>query len=212
MTRLEEIAEAVVAGDGIIVGELTKGAIGAGIDAKRILAEGLRAGIDIAGARWRQGELFIPEVLLAVEAMNVGMDLLRPFFSEEVPTSLGKVVLGTVKGDIHDIGKNLVATMLEGGGFEVQDLGVDVGPERFVEAVRENRIHILGMSALLSTTAPSMRHVIDALAEAGVRDQVKILVGGAVVTPDFARTIGADGYAPDAGQAVEVARTLVTRG
>jgi len=153
--------------------------------------------------------LFVPEVLIAARAMHAGMDILRPLLAEGDVVLAGKVVVGTVVGDLHDIGKNLVAMMLEGGGFEVIDVGVDVAPEKFVETVKTVQPDMIGMSALLTTTMPAMGRTIDALVEAGVRENVKVMIGGAPVTQAFADEIGADGYAPDAASAVELARSLV---
>jgi 5-methyltetrahydrofolate--homocysteine methyltransferase len=153
--------------------------------------------------------LFVPEVLIAARAMHAGMDVLRPLLTESDVPSAGKVVLGTAQGDLHDIGKNLVGMMLEGAGFEIVDLGTDVQPDKFIEAVQAERPDVVGMSALLTTTMPAMKSVIDALAEAGIRENVKVMIGGAPVTRAFADEIGADGYAPDAASAVELARSLV---
>jgi 5-methyltetrahydrofolate--homocysteine methyltransferase len=179
------------------------------MSAEEVLKGGLLTGMDQVGVDFRAGELFVPEVLIAARAMHAGMDLLRPLLAEgEVPSS-GKVVLGTVKGDLHDIGKNLVGMMLEGGGFEIVDLGTDVPPEKFAEAVRTEQPALVGMSALLTTTMPSMKDTIEALEDTGVREQVRVMIGGAPVTRAFSDEIGADGYAPDAASAVELARSLV---
>jgi len=174
-----------------------------------VLKGGLLAGMDQVGVDFRDGELFVPEVLVAARAMHAGMDVLRPLLAEgDVPLA-GKVVVGTVEGDLHDIGKNLVAMMLEGGGFEIVDLGADISPDKFIEAVKMEQPQLIGLSALLTTTMPAMKRTIDALVEAGLREQVKVMVGGAPVTRAFADEIGADGYAPDAASAVELARSLV---
>jgi 5-methyltetrahydrofolate--homocysteine methyltransferase len=187
-------------------------ALANGLSAQEILNEGLIAGMDAVGRDFKAGDLFIPEVLACARAMHAGMDVLRPLLAEgsggTSRTSLGKVVIGTVQGDVHDIGKNLVSMMLEGAGFEVTDLGVDVPPDRFVEAVGARSPRIVGMAAMLTTTTPMMKAVIEALAKAGLRDRVKVLVGGAPVTSAYARQIGADAYAPDAATAVDVARGL----
>jgi 5-methyltetrahydrofolate--homocysteine methyltransferase len=161
------------------------------------------------GRRFKNNEFYVPEVLIAARAMHAAMDVLKPLLAASDVQPVGTVVIGTVKGDLHDIGKNLVAMMLEGGGFNVIDLGVDVSPEKFLQAVREHKPNIVGLSALLTTTMPAMKTTIEALKEAGVRDQVKVIIGGAPVTQRFADEIGADGYAPDAASAVDVARQLL---
>jgi 5-methyltetrahydrofolate--homocysteine methyltransferase len=207
---LKTLAEKLYAGKFREMPELTRQALAGGLKPEQILQDGLIAGMDAVGRDFKAGELFVPEVLVAAKAMHAAMDVLRPLLVEgDVPT-LGKYVIGTVQGDLHDIGKNLVGMMLEGAGFEVIDLGTDVTVQAFVEAVKTRRPHLMGMSALLTTTMPGMRATIDALREAGLRDQVKVMVGGAPVTAGFAREIGADGYAPDAAAAVDVARSLVS--
>jgi 5-methyltetrahydrofolate--homocysteine methyltransferase len=188
---------------------LTQQALDEGLKPGQILQDGLIAGMDEVGRDFKAGELFVPEVLVAAKSMHAAMDVLRPLLAgEEVPTR-GKYVIGTVQGDLHDIGKNLVGMMLEGAGFEVIDLGTDISPQAFADAVKTHRPHLLGMSALLTTTMLAMKVVIDALGQAGLRDQVKVMVGGAPVTADFAQEIGADGYASDAAAAVDMARSLV---
>lgn len=187
-------------------------ALADGLSAQDILDRGLIAGMDEVGRDFKAGDLFIPEVLACARAMHAGMEVLRPLLAEGREGAgralLGKVVMGTVQGDVHDIGKNLVTMMLEGAGFEVTDLGVDVPPDRFVEAVRAQNPRIVGMAAMLTTTTPMMKTIIEALATAGLRDRVKVLVGGAPVTSAYAKQIGADAYAPDAATAVDVARGL----
>jgi 5-methyltetrahydrofolate--homocysteine methyltransferase len=173
-----------------------------------VLNEGLIAGMDRVGADFRDGELFVPEVLIAARAMHAAMDILRPLLAQGDVASAGKVAIGTVSGDLHDIGKNLVGMMLEGAGFTIIDLGVDVSPDKFIAAIQSDRPNIIAMSALLTTTMPGMTRTIEALGEAGLRGQVKVMVGGAPVTKAFADEIGADGYAPDAASAVETARAL----
>jgi 5-methyltetrahydrofolate--homocysteine methyltransferase len=208
-STLEQIMERLYAGEDKAVAELTQRALDEGMSAEEVLKGGLLAGMDRVGVDFRAGELFVPEVLIAARAMHAGMDILRPLLAEsDVPTS-GKVVLGTVQGDLHDIGKNLVGMMLEGGGFEIVDLGTDVPPEKFAEAVRTERPDLVGMSALLTTTMQGMRDTIEALEDTGVREQVRVMIGGAPVTRAFSDEIGADGYAPDAASAVELARSLV---
>ncbi len=207
---LQEIATNLYNGEDGKVAELVKNALDEGTAPEAILNGGLIAGMDEVGKDFKAGELFVPEVLIAARAMHAGMAILRPLLAEsEVPTA-GKYLIGTVKGDLHDIGKNLVKMMLDGAGFETIDLGTDADPGAFVDAVREYRPNLLGMSALLTTTMVNMRTTIEALEEAGLRDSVKIMVGGAPVTAAFAEEIGADAYAPDAATAVDVARELVS--
>jgi 5-methyltetrahydrofolate--homocysteine methyltransferase len=174
-----------------------------------ILGQGLIPGMDDVGRDFKSGELFVPEVLLAARAMHAGMNVLRPLLVESGVPSAGRCLIGTVQGDLHDIGKNLVKMMWEGAGFEVIDLGTNVSSAQFVAAVEELRPSILGMSALLTTTMYAMRHTVDALVDSGVREKVKILIGGAPVTQGFAKEIGADGYSPDAATAVDIARDMV---
>jgi 5-methyltetrahydrofolate--homocysteine methyltransferase len=186
----------------------TEKALAEGLSAQEILNDGLIGGMDEVGRDFRAGDLFIPEVLIAARAMHAGLEVLRPILAESGVPMVGKMVIGTVSGDLHDIGKNLVAMMMEGAGFEIIDLGTDVKPEEFVAAVRNEGAVLLGMSALLTTTMPSMQTTIEALVEAGLRDKVKVMVGGAPVTASFAERIGADAYAPDAASAVDTARSL----
>lgn len=204
----QRIAESLYSGDIEAVGELVQDALDAGVAPSDVLNGALLAGMDEVGRDFKKGVLFVPEVLCAARAMQAGLDVLRPLLAEGEATSSGKYVLGTVKGDMHDIGKNLVRMMLEGGGFEIIDLGVDVKSSAFVDAVREHKPDLVGMSALLTTTMAQMKVTIDALEEAGLRDSVKIVVGGAPVTAAFAEQIGADAFAEDAAAAVDVAREL----
>jgi 5-methyltetrahydrofolate--homocysteine methyltransferase len=190
---------------------LVQEALDAGESAERVLRQGLIPAMDRVGVRFKNGELYIPEVLLAARAMHAGMAILKPILSKSTETIAGKVLIGTVKGDLHDIGKNLVVMMIEGGGFDVIDLGIDVPASRFVEAVKEHSPQVVGMSALLTTTMVEMKKTIQALEEAGQKDRVKIIVGGAPVTEDFAKDIGADGYAPDAAVAVDVVRSWISK-
>lgn len=208
MDILEKTVQAVIEGDWNATPQLVQEALDAGHEAHAIL-EALVNGMDTVGEEWRVGSMFIPEVLRSAKAMHDGMDVLRPHLSAAEAKLRGVVVIGTVQGDLHDIGKSLVAMMLEGAGFEVHDLGVDVWPERFVEAVKTYRPDIVGMSALLTTTLPFMRDTIRSLEEAGVRESVKVLIGGAPVTQEFADSIGADGYAPDGATGVAKARELM---
>jgi len=193
------------------VRNLIQGALDVGDRAERVLEEGLIQAMDRLGVRFKNGEIYIPEVLLAARAMRAGMAILKPILSKSTGTIVGKVLIGTVKGDLHDIGKNLVVMMIEGGGFEVIDLGIDVPASRFVEAVKEHRPQVVGMSALLTTTMVEMKKTIQTLEAAGQKDQVKIIVGGAPVTERFAMEIGADGYAPDAAVAVDVVRSWISQ-
>ncbi len=193
------------------VRNLVQGALDAGDTAERVLEEGLTQAMDRLGVQFKNGEIYIPEVLLAARAMHAGMAILKPILSKSTGTIAGKVLIGTVKGDLHDIGKNLVVMMIEGGGFEVIDLGIDVSASRLVEAVKEHRPQVVGMSALLTTTMVEMKKTIQTLEAAGQKDQVKIIVGGAPITERFAMEIGADGYAPDAAAAVDVVRSWISK-
>jgi 5-methyltetrahydrofolate--homocysteine methyltransferase len=192
--------------------ETTQGvqqAIDAGLEPGEILNQGMIAAMADVGRQFEAGDMFVPEMLIAARAMKEGLAILQPHLVDAGVEPVGKVVLGTVKGDLHDIGKNLVGMMLEGSGFEVIDLGVDVSPDEFVAAIQEHQPQLVGLSALLTTTMPGMQATIEALAEADVRDQVKVLVGGAPVTSQFAQEIGADAYAPDASAAATQAKALL---
>jgi 5-methyltetrahydrofolate--homocysteine methyltransferase len=205
---LQEIAANLYNGEEEQVAQLVQQALDGGMTPGEILSDGLIAGMDQVGKDFKAGDLFVPEVLIAARAMHAGMGILRPLLSESDVAGAGKYLIGTVRGDLHDIGKNLVKMMLEGAGFQTIDLGTDVQPAAFVDAVREHQPKLLGMSALLTTTMVNMKATIEALEEAGLRDAVKIMVGGAPVTAAFAQEIGADAYAPDAASAVDVAREL----
>lgn len=207
---LTEITRAVMEGKFEWTATLTEKALREGLSAKEILDKGLMPGMDCVGEAFQRAEIFVPEVLLSARAMQAAMDVLKPQLAESGAKMIGKLVIGTVQGDIHDIGKNLVAMMIKGAGFEVFDLGNDVSPEVFVQAVREHKPDIVGMSALLTTTMRAMERTIRALKEAGLRDHVKILVGGAPVTSEFAEQIGADAYCSDAVVARETARRFVS--
>ena len=211
MDLLAKISENLLNGEDEKVAELTQEAIDQGLPPKRILDDGLIAGMDIVGQRFKTHEIYLPEVLVAARAMYAGMDRLKPLLLKEGISSIGKVVLGSVQGDLHDIGKNLVGIMLKGAGFEVIDLGADVPPERFVETAREHDALVIGMSALLTTTMPAMRNVVDLLNEQGLTRKVKPIIGGAPVSADFAREIGADAHGYDAANAVERVKGLVGR-
>ena len=207
MADLKALADAVISGDQNTALEITKAALEEGTAAKDVLDNGLIAGMDIVGARFKKNEIYIPEVLIAARAMKMAMEVLEPELVKAGVKPVGKLLIGTVQGDLHDIGKNLVAMMLKGAGFEVIDLGVDVEPEKFVEQVKAANAQLVGMSALLTTTMPGMEKTIKALKDAGV--PVKIMIGGAPVTQDYADRIGADGFAPDAASAVDLAKSLV---
>jgi 5-methyltetrahydrofolate--homocysteine methyltransferase len=208
MDMMEQLARAVLSGDGEKVSVLTGQAIAARLPARQILDDGLLAGMATVGEKFKAHEIFLPEVLLAAKAMYVGMDLLQPLLiSEDVP-SLGKVVIGSVHGDLHDIGKNLVGIMLRGAGFDVIDLGNDVAPERFLEAATAEKASVIGMSALLTTTMQGMGAVVDLVRQRGLAPSIRTIVGGAPVSADFARRIGADAYGFDAANAVDRVREL----
>jgi len=207
MADLKALADAVIKGDQNTAVEITKAALAEGMAAKSVLDEGLIAGMDVIGARFKKNEVYIPEVLIAARAMKMAMEFLEPELVKAGVKPVGKFLIGTVQGDLHDIGKNLVAMMLKGAGFEVVDLGVDVTPEKFVEQVKAANANVVGMSALLTTTMPGMEKTLKALRDADV--SAKIMVGGAPVTQDYADRIGADGYAADAASAVDVAKSLV---
>lgn len=189
--------------------KMTQEALDAGESAEMILKGGLIQAMDRVGMRFKKGEVYIPEVLIAARAMHAGMAILKPILSKSKSVMGGKVIIGTVKGDLHDIGKNLVVMMLEGGGFEVVDLGIDVPANRFIEAIKQYQPQIVGLSALLTTTMAEMKNAIQAIEWAGLRNQVKTIVGGAPVTEKFAKEIGADGYASDAASAVDLVKSLL---
>jgi 5-methyltetrahydrofolate--homocysteine methyltransferase len=205
---LKLIYQNVIDGQAPEVEAGVKSALEAGIAADAILNQALIAAMDEVGRRFENGVFFVPEMLVAARAMQAGLKLLKPHLVEAEVKSAGKVAIGTVKGDLHDIGKNLVAMMLEGAGFEVNDLGVDVTPEVFVKAAQDGA-QVIGMSALLTTTMNNMENTIEALKAAGLREKVKVLIGGAPVTQDYANRIGADAFAPDASSAARIARQLV---
>lgn len=209
MDHLDSIYNAVLDGDAPATQAGVKAALAEGIDADKILKGALIAAMGEVGRLFEANEYFVPEMLVSARAMQSGLALLKVQLAAAGAEPAGKIIIGTVKGDLHDIGKNLVSMMLEGAGFEVVDLGTDVTPDKFVAAVKEHKPQVIGMSALLTTTMPSMDMTVKALEEAGVRNQVKIMIGGAPVTDDFAKKIGADGYSPDASAAVRLARTLV---
>jgi len=209
MSILTDISNGLQQGEDERVGELTREAVDQGLPPKEILDDGLIAGMNVVGEKFRTHEIFLPEVLMAARAMYAGMDILKPLLAKEGVASRGKVVIGTVRGDLHDIGKNLVAIMLRGAGYEVIDLGNDVSPEKFVEAAVDAGAELIGMSALLTTTMPVMKEVTSLLEERGLQGSIRTIVGGAPVSDGFARQIGADAYAYDAASAVERVRALV---
>lgn len=209
MSVLAQITENVLAGDDENVSHLTLQAIAAGLPPKQILDDGLIAGMTAVGVKFKCQEVYLPDVLMAAQAMNAGLEHLKPLLIKEGIPSLGKVVLGSVQGDLHDIGKNLVGVMLKGAGFEVIDLGNDVAPERFVQTAQEHGAPVIGMSALLTTTMPGMGKVVGLLRTQGLNGRIKTIVGGAPVTEKFAREIGADAYGFDAANAVERVKTLL---
>jgi 5-methyltetrahydrofolate--homocysteine methyltransferase len=207
MADLKALADAIIKGDQNAAVEITKAALDEGTSAESVLNDGLIAGMDVIGGRFKRNEVYIPEVLIAARAMKMAMEILEPELVKAGVKPRGKFLIGTVQGDLHDIGKNLVAMMLKGAGFEVLDIGVDAGPEKFVEQAKTTGVQIIGMSALLTTTMPSIEKTLKALKDAGV--SAKVLIGGAPVTQGYADKIGADGYSPDAASAVDLAKTLV---
>jgi 5-methyltetrahydrofolate--homocysteine methyltransferase len=206
---LEKIATSILEGDAEQASKLVKKALDEGLPPSEIMDNGLLVGMTEVGVRFRAGDMFVPEVLMSAEAMQAGTTLLRPLLAGAGARQVGKVLLGTVKGDLHDIGKNLVAMMCEGSGSEVIDIGFNADPEKFVEAVKQHQPEVLGMSAMLTTTMRAMGYTIKALEEAGLRDRVKIMVGGAPVDGDFAKRIGADGYGSNAPSGAELAKKFV---
>lgn len=208
---LEQISQAVVKGDQNATIELVQAAVDAQVDANTIMQKGLIPAMSDVGRLYEQGEYFVPEMLISARAMKAGLEIIKPLLAGSDLKPAGTVAVGTVKGDLHDIGKNLVGIMLEGAGFSVHDLGTDVSPEQFIEAIRTNQVDLIGMSALLTTTMPMMETTTNAITRAGLRNQVKIIIGGAPITQAYADKIGADGFAPDASQAVKLAINLVNQ-
>jgi 5-methyltetrahydrofolate--homocysteine methyltransferase len=209
MADLQAVAENLIKGNAPEVKRLTQEAVDEGLHPGQILNQGLIAGMNVVGQKFKNNEFYVPEVLIAARAMHSAMDVLRPLLSDAGVQEIGSIAIGTAKGDLHDIGKNLVAMMLEGAGFEVIDLGIDVGPEKFVEVVQNQKVDVVAISALLTTTMPGMKTVIESLKGAGVREKVKTMIGGAPVTQQYADEIGADGYAPDAASAADKAKELL---
>ena len=209
MLDSKAITDALVGCDEPKVLDLVQNALEEGIEAKEILNHGLIAGMDVVGEKMENEDMFIPEVLMAAKIMSAAVRILKPLLAEGDMSAMGRIIIGTVKGDLHDIGKNLVAMMLESAGFEVYNLGVDISPDQFVSEINDRNANMICLSALLTTTMPMMQQTIDAVVKSGFRDRVKIMVGGAPVTQDYATEIGADGYAPDAGSATKLAKALL---
>jgi len=210
MDLLQVIMNKTEQGKHLELPEAVQRALDNGFRPYEVMTKGLQEGLEAVGVRFKRNEAYIPEVLMAARAMQAGMAVLRPLLAENGVNPLAKIVLGTVKDDLHDIGKNMVAMMLEGSGFQVVDLGVNVPPERFMEAIQEEKPAILGLSALLSTTTPYLKATIEELKQEGLRERVKVLVGGALVTREYAMYIGADGFAPDSARAVDIAREVLS--
>lgn len=206
---LEKLSTAVLEGDGATSSEAAQAGLDEGFTAKELLQKGLIPGMDEVGVRFKRGDMFVPEVLMSAEAMAEGMKILRPLLAESDTQMAGKILMGTVEGDLHDIGKNLVSMMCEGAGFEIVNIGFDAAPEKFIEGIKEHQPDIVGMSAMLTTTMRAMGHTIKAIEEAGLREQVKIMVGGAPVDQEFADRIGADGYGANAPTSSDLAKQLI---
>lgn len=209
MAILEDLAAEVIKGEAGVVKNLTEEALSQNISAEEVLNSGLVAGMNVIGERFKSNEIFIPEVLVAARAMKAGMQIIRPLLAEANVEPLGKVIIGTVGGDLHDIGKNIVAMLLEGAGFEVVDLGADVTKEKFLEFAEKENPDVLGMSALLTTTMVFMKDMVQSLEESGLKDKIKVIVGGAPITQSYADEIRADGYAPDAASAVDLVKSVM---
>ena len=211
MAKYQELADAIIRGDNIKSREITQDLVDKKVPAGDILSEGLIAGMDVVGKKFKANEMYIPEVLIAARAMHASMDILKPLLAETGAPTKGIAVIGTVQGDLHDIGKNLVSMMLEGAGFTIVDAGVDVTSEKFVEAAKESKADIVGLSALLTTTMPSMKEIIVALRKDPATKDIKVIIGGAPLTQEYADSIGADGYAPDASSAVDISEELLKK-
>lgn len=209
MAILEDLAAEVIKGEAGVVKNLTEEALSQNISAEEVLNSGLVAGMNVIGEQFKSNEIFIPEVLVAARAMKAGMQIIRPLLAEANVEPLGKVIIGTVGGDLHDIGKNIVAMLLEGAGFEVVDLGADVTKEKFLEFAEKENPDVLGMSALLTTTMVFMKDMVQSLEESGLKDKIKVIVGGAPITQSYADEIRADGYAPDAASAVDLVKSVM---
>ncbi len=210
MAKYQDLADSIIRGDNVKSKEIAQKLVDCGVSAVDILNNGLVPGMDVVGKNFKANEMYIPEVLIAARAMHAAMDVIKPLLTESGADTKGKVIIGTVQGDLHDIGKNLVGMMLEGGGYTVIDLGVDIAPEKFIQEIKKNGVKLIGLSALLTTTMPGMKDVIDALKADKDTSGVKVMVGGAPLTQEYADSIGADGYAPDASSAVDLANELLS--
>jgi 5-methyltetrahydrofolate--homocysteine methyltransferase len=209
MAKYQDLADAIIVGDNVKSKDITQSLVDSGVSAVDVLNEGLVPGMDVVGTKFKANEMYIPEVLIAARAMHAAMDIIKPMLAESGAEMKGTIVIGTVQGDLHDIGKNLVGMMLEGGGFSVVDVGVDVTADKFVEEVKNSKAKIVGLSALLTTTMPVMKDVVSALNADSATSGVKVIVGGAPLTQEYADSIGAAGYAPDASSAVDLAKELM---
>lgn len=210
MAKYQDLADSIIRGDNVKSKEIAQKLVDGGVSAVEILNDGLVPGMDVVGKKFKANEMYIPEVLIAARAMHAAMDIIKPLLTESGADTRGKIIIGTVQGDLHDIGKNLVGMMLEGGGYTVIDLGVDIPAEKFVEEVKKNSVKIIGLSALLTTTMPAMKDVISRLKADKETSSVKVMVGGAPLTQEYADSIGAAGYAPDASGAVDLAAKLLS--
>ena len=209
MVSYNALVEGVIKGDASVIETEVNKALNEGVSAQDILAKGLISGMNVVGERFKDGDMFLPEVLMSARAMHRGLGIVRPLLAKSRQISLAKIIMGTVEGDIHDIGKKIVSFLFQGNGFDVIDLGIDLKAEVFIQAIEEHKPDILGMSALLTTTMLNMGKVIELLEEKGLREKIKVIVGGAPVSEEFAKSIGADGYAPEAASAVELVRKLI---
>ena len=205
MAKYQDLTDSIIRGDNIKSKSITQRLVDSGVSAAEILNDGLMPGMDVVGKKFKANEMYIPEVLIAARAMHAAMDIIKPLLSESDANTKGKIIIGTVQGDLHDIGKNLIGMMLEGGGYTIIDLGVDVPPEKFVEEIKKNKVKLIGLSALLTTTMTGMKTVIDELKADHETVNTKVMVGGAPLTQEYADSIGAAGYAPDASGAVDLA-------
>ncbi|MBU4482666.1 MAG: corrinoid protein [Actinobacteria bacterium] len=210
MAKYQDLADSIIKGDNVKSKEIARKLVDEGVPAGEILNDGLMPGMDVVGKKFKANEFYIPEVLIAARAMHAAMDIIKPLLSESGADTKGKIIIGTVQGDLHDIGKNLVGMMLEGGGYTVIDLGVDIPSEKFVEEIKKNGVKLIGLSALLTTTMTGMKIVIDTLKADQETAGVKVMVGGAPLTQEYADSIGAAGYAPDAASAVDLANDLLS--
>ena len=209
MAKYQDLADSIIKGDNIASKKIAEKLVADGVSATEILNDGLMAGMNIVGKKFKANEMYIPEVLISARAMHSAMDIIKPLLTETGEQGKGSIAIGTVQGDLHDIGKNLVGMMLEGGGYNVVDLGVDIPAEKFMETVKENKIKVIGLSALLTTTMPAMKEIIDSLKAYSKTADTKVMVGGAPLTQEYADSIGAAGYAPDAASAVYLADKLM---